>query len=314
MDYKDLTKAIDVYLSALPGQGKSKQTIYTYAQALKMFTEFCAATKGDEGTICAADVSAWASSMLSTCSYNSIHSRLACLRAFSAWAQRAGVLHEDLVHSSDIPRKTKPDYVLLDKEEIDLILHANAPEYHRARANLSIRDKAIVVMLLTTGMRNTELRDLRLKDLDFNQNCIYVRMGKGHKPRTVPFAKIAQDAVNEYLTCGYRPEKASPSDYLFGSDNDKNGVSTAGKEWHIISSVALNEAVKKYVKILTGKEIHCHTLRHCYTALCDHLGVSLRDISATLGHASIRTTEYVYLYVLDKKQAAQNALSLLNNI
>ena len=168
------------------------------------------------------------------------------------------------------------------------------------------RNRAIIVLLVQTGLRNSELRALTLSDLDFNGGTLTVRHGKGDKARTVPFPQKSREAVRRYLESGTRPKSVKKTALLFGTDADEFGHTTNGAEWHELSTVALNAIVKSYVNRITGKVIHCHTLRHMACSLWDDLGVSMRDAQQALGHASIAMTERVYTHVLNKGKAAKS--------
>ena len=123
-----------------------------------------------------------------------------------------------------------------------------------------------------------------------------------------PFPALSREAVKEYLTSGYRPSDAPESAYLFGTFADENGLSNGDKaqEWHEMGSNALNDVVKRYVKRVTGKEVHAHTLRHAAASLWDDLGAPMRTIQNGLGHSSVRTTERIYVTVLNKHKAAED--------
>lgn len=304
MTYTEYAAAAREYIASLPSAGKAGSTVTTCAAVLRSFGAYCA-EKGENKNITTAYVTGWRAQLARTCSDNTINMRMHYLSAFYEWAVRLGLAASNPVARAEYPKKTETDYVLLSLDELQKVLHEPQPHLKYRRSKNITRDRAIVTVLITTGLRNSEMRSLRLSDLDFTNGQIKVRNGKGKKNRIVPFPSIAQQAVKGYLAGPGCPKPFKDSYPLFGADTSA---------WHGLSATSLNTAVKNYVISMTGKDIHCHTLRHCYTALCDYRGVPLRDVSATLGHSSIRTTENVYLYVLDKQKSARSVSAALNNL
>ena len=155
------------------------------------------------------------------------------------------------------------------------------------------RNYAIVMVLLSTEIRNKELLDLRLSDLDFEYGEIQIWQGKGRKYRCVDFPEIAQTAVKLYLQSGCRPEGLSDDDYLFGTTGTKEkGATCHDAEWHRGSAVWLSMVVKRHVKMVTGvDDVRTHDLRHVGARLDLHNGMRAEELQAKLGHSQITTTQ-----------------------
>lgn len=163
-----------------------------------------------------------------------------------------------------------------------------------------IRDKAILMLFYSTGMRVAELCALHVCDVDFEARKILVH-GKGERERFVPLIPAAEAAVQQWLQ--YRP--ALDNDFLFVSKK-KNGISKR----------AVQALVDKYAKAAgIEKKISPHKLRHtCATHLL-HSGVNLPVIADLLGHQDLRTTR-IYLHVTLQEVTAALAyhpLWLLHN-
>lgn len=163
-----------------------------------------------------------------------------------------------------------------------------------------IREKAIVTVFLTSGIRNIELRNLRMRNLNYGNGTIYCEVTKGGKPRYVPFTEEAQTAVNDYLNSGLRPFSLTSDDFLFG-------VVTNSGEWRCMERTELSEKVNSYVSGILGEEkaARSHALRHAFGSINLTLGVSIEAISKILGHADISTSR-IYAKDLDPETTASN--------
>lgn len=280
---------IQKYLKQLKTSGKSPLTIESYSRVLRQFAALCE-TKGLE--VAEADsltVSEWTDEL--NVKQNTIRYNLIVLHGFYAWLLRHKKIKENPVFVEEIPPCKQINYNLLDRADINKLLNA-APE----EGKNALRDRAMVILLLCSGLRSDELRSLQVADLNFDAGFISVRHGKGDKQRQVPFPQPAQKAVKEYLN-------RYPSRGLI--------FSTDGKK---MTSQGLNKIVKKYVLDVTGKEVHTHILRHAFASLCDDCGVPLRTIQKALGHSSLSTTENIYVTVLNRTRAAQEISAVFEKV
>lgn len=163
------------------------------------------------------------------------------------------------------PRSEKKLPQVIDKEFlIDRILEIENKKH-----------KAIISLAFSTGLRVSEVVNLKVSDIDSKRGIILVKNGKGNKDRIVPLSDKLLEILREY----YRIYK--PIEYLFNGD---------GKLQY--SKNSCNKIVKKYI----GNEFHFHTLRHSsFTALLEN-GTDLRTIQSIAGHNSSKTTE-IYTHV-----------------
>lgn len=289
------------YIAFLPSsKADAEKTRINYERVLCDFEKYLEQT--NENEISTVDILGYRQHVRDRgAAQNTARQYLTDLNAFFNWCVRVRLISESPIQADDIPEQTEIEYTLLERTEIDKVL-----AYRPAGAVLGARNRAIVTVLLQSGLRNSELRSLTLNDLDFDAKTITVRHGKGNKSRVAPFPALSRDAVREYLASGYRDADLTGDDLLFGSYANENGRSDGDnrQEWHEIGSNALNDIVKRYVKRITGKTIHAHTLRHAAASLWDDLNAPMRTIQQGLGHGSIRTTERVYVTVLNKHKAA----------
>ncbi len=167
-----------------------------------------------------------------------------------------------------------PDYLTVD--EVTAILKQPKPEDRNG-----IRDRAILELIYGTGIRISELINLKISSVYDEIGFIKI-VGKGNKERLVPYGRYASRAVEKYLVDErekIRPEK--DGDILFLSNRKKK-----------FSRVGLWKMIKKYArKAVIKKEVTPHTFRHSFATHLIEGGADLRTVQELLGHASISTTQ-----------------------
>ena len=198
------------------------------------------------------------------------------------------LVSEDLVEqnpsvllSSPRLQKFRPD--ALSEEEINAITEAIDDSYQFAK-----RDKAIIEMLYSCGIRVTELCDLETSNLIFEDDLIRV-MGKGSKERLLPIGGRAKRFLNDYLDYSrHKLIKKTSSSSIFVSRNGKP-----------LTRAMINNILKKWCRAAgITKSISPHTLRHSFATHLLEGGADLRFVQALLGHSDISTTQ-IYTH-LDK--------------
>lgn len=310
MNAKEFNIIQQRYLSALQSADKSDCTIATYKRCLWRFSGFLTALDQSAEITPLTIVGYRTALNTQGLTTNSVKQYLVILHGFFEWCVRMEICDKNPVHEQEIPNSKQIEYDLLSFEEIEKLLHDYPKGLPR---NTLYRNRAIVIMLLTSGLRNSELRDLRLADLDFEQGTINVLHGKGDKMRVVPFPQVARDCVAEYLEQGCRPLGLADTEPLFGTTADETGLRSNSNTWHKISSQGLLQAVRRYTHLTCGHSVKTHSLRHSATALMDFLGVPIRTVQQTLGHASVSLTEKTYTYVLKKDSNATTVNSVIDN-
>jgi len=211
----------------------------------------------------------------------SVYLEIAALRAFYKFAENEKFLPANLAENLSLPRRWKRLPKALSQDEITRLLTPEAPETPE-----NICDQAILELGYASGLRLSELKNLRLEQLHTDAGFINI-IGKGNKERVVPVGRQAIAALNRYL------EVARPK--LVTAKSPANVFLT--KRGTPFAAVTLWLRIKNRVR-RTGVErnITPHMLRHSFaTHLLEH-GADLRVIQELLGHANISTTE-IYTHV-----------------
>ncbi len=182
----------------------------------------------------------------------------------------------------------------LDADDVERLLEA--PDTAPGTKIVRLRDKALLELLFSTGLRVGELVKLNRDHINFKRDEFTIR-GKGGKLRVVFVSSTAKDAVKQYLDFRRDPEPA-----LF-IPHDKAGSSDTRKEQKDIRITprTVQRVVAKYA-VVAGitKEISPHTLRHSFATDLLNNGADIRAVQSMLGHASITTTQ-IYTHVTNKQ-------------
>ena len=211
----------------------------------------------------------------------SVYLEIAALRAFYKFAENEKLLPVNLAENLSLPRRWKRLPKALSNDEIKKLLAPEEPATPQ-----SLCDQAILELAYASGLRLSELKNLRLEQLHLDAGFINV-IGKGNKERVVPVGRTAVAALNRYIEIG-RPKLVTPK-------SPANVFLT--KRGTPFAAVTLWLHIKNRVR-RTGVErpMTPHMLRHSFaTHLLEH-GADLRVIQELLGHANISTTE-IYTHV-----------------
>lgn len=203
------------------------------------------------------------------------------IKSFYRFLQYEEILDEDPTELLEMPKLAMHLPEVLSVEEIDNIIEAIDMSKKEG-----VRNRVIIEMLYGSGLRVSELIDVKISNIHFDEGYVCV-IGKGNKQRLVPISSICKEYIKEYLH-----ERASWrlldgfEDYLFINRSGKN-----------ISRVAIFNIVKQLVELAgIKKTISPHTFRHSFATHLLEGGANLRDIQQMLGHSSILTTE-IYTHI-----------------
>lgn len=304
----DYNKATTAFLNYCRASGMTADTVANHERSLRLFARDVELPK----EITVAQVDEFKSVLyLRGLKQSTVRAYLESLSLFFAWATERKYCAENPCTPSAVKTKVPPPapYAhLLTREEMAKLMSPHCPK--GATRKLFVRNRAIVVLLLTSGLRNSELRELTLADLMPEENRLIVRCGKGGKTRFAPYPPIAQEAVAEWLKDSQRPSTLSQSDVLFGK------VNTHGA-WVPFNRTELSTLVERYTRIATGREggVRTHALRHANASYLWDSGMSLEDIRDMLGHSDVKISQ-IYVSRLRPEtatQSASNAFEMLSH-
>ena len=213
--------------------------------------------------------------------------RLSCLYRFYRYLAEEGLMEAPPDHPTR-PKLPKRLPGTLSMEEVDDLL-AEPDDTNESGA----RDKAMLETMYASGLRVSELVDLKLEDINVQARILTVRHGKGAKQRSVPISEFALDALLHYIN-NFRvqnPGKRSPYVFL-----NRRGTP--------VSRVYFFKQVKKYaVQAGIDYPVSPHTLRHCFATHLLEGGMELRVVQELLGHTHLSTTQ-IYTHVSSRRIAS----------
>ena len=206
---------------------------------------------------------------------------LSALRTCYRFLVSEGICTDDPTHEIEMPKMTRKLPEFLSIEEVDDLL--TQPPLDTPRG---LRDRAMMETLYATGLRVSELVQLRLDNIDRKLGCVRA-FGKRRKERMVPLGDQALDAINAYLEGGREQLLSGKrSAFLFVTSRCKG-----------MTRQALWKNLKRYAAAAgILKNISPHKLRHSFATHLLERGADLRSVQAMLGHADIATTE-IYTHV-----------------
>ena len=207
------------------------------------------------------------------------YAQLVALRTFFRWAARTNRILYNPASELELPRLEHrlPQHVLSAPEVETVLQTADV-----AGNPLGLRDRAIMEVLYSTGMRRMELISLHLVDLDGERGTIRIRQGKGHKDRMVPVGERAVAWCDRYLA------EVRPS-YVVEPDEGTLFLSAEGGAF---TPNRMSALVRGYVdRAQLGKRGSCHLFRHSCATLMLEGGADIRYIQQLLGHADLSTTQ-----------------------
>jgi len=284
----EMTAAISLFLTHVKVEkGLSANTVAAYQRDLAKFSLFAQKRKLELNEVSRDDLVDFLAGLYrGKLESRTVARNLVTLRNFFRFAQIQELIPADPSQNLESPkiRRTLPGYLRL--EEVERLLAQ--PD---AKTPLGLRDRAMLEVLYSTGLRVSELIGLRVTDLDTKVGCIRC-IGKGDKERIVPAGRKAVGMVEKYLQDA-RPKllgKGASSPALFV--NRRGGALSRVGVWKILSAYGRRAGLRV---ALTP-----HMLRHSFATHLLERGADLRSVQLMLGHADISTTQ-IYTHVVEER-------------
>jgi len=197
----------------------------------------------------------------------SVYNLILALKSFLRFLEK-----DELAKTLKLPKIPKTLPKALSKEEIKKLLNNCKNE----------KEKLILLLLYSTGLRVSELANLKLEDVDLKEKFLIVRGGKGKKDRIVPLNDKIVELINSYLS-----SRKKNSEYLISN-----------KFGNKISTVYLEKVIREIGKRI-GIKVTCHMLRHSFATHMLENGADIRVIQEILGHERLSTTQ-IYTKITTK--------------
>ena len=211
---------------------------------------------------------------------SSVNRKISSIKSFYIFLVKRNFLKNSPLNDLVTPKQEKYLPESMSEAEVDKLL--NSPDVANKIEN---RDKAMIEMLYATGMRISELVNLKITDVDMKR-CVVKVFGKGSKERLVPFGETALDSLKSYLN----NREQSSSKEIFLSNRGKKMTRVAF--WQRVKVYLIRENLKN--------SISPHTLRHAFATHLLNRGADLRSVQLLLGHSDLSTTQ-IYTHIAKQR-------------
>ncbi len=253
-------ESLDILKSELKLRGFSPLTVRNYTFFVQKFLE---KTNKDHNNLDENDVKLFLSDMFDTKSKNTIMLAAASLKFYFQQ-----VLKKDL-SKIPLPKKERRLPEVLSKEEVLMLINSTD----------TLKSRLIISLLYSTGLRVSEIVNLKKDELNLNEKTGWVRKGKGSKDRLFVMSSSLAEEIREFMN-----NKAKDYSYVFSKDKPL----TTRNIQKIISGTRQRANI--------NKKVTPHTLRHSFATHLLEQGTDIRIIQAMLGHSSLSTTQ-VYTHI-----------------
>lgn len=269
----DLPEKIKLFLSAKQLEGLSPSTIKGYKLDLKIFSE---RTNKSVTDITTADIRIYLGEF-SHLKLSSVSKKLSVLKSFFGWLTVEEIIIKDPTAKIKTPKREKRPPKALSIEELEML---------RENCN-TLRQRAILEFLYSTGCRLSEITELDIEDIDFSEMGARV-LGKGNKVRDVFLSHKAIYHLKKYLDSRHEGDPA-----LFVTERFPNSRMGGRAVQREINKIAEQAEL--------GKQISPHCIRHTFATLTLNNGAELAAVQSLLGHSSPNTT-LIYAQLSDERK------------
>lgn len=275
----DLEDKINYFLATKKLEGLSPNTIKNYGYSLRKLQNFF---NKPVSTITPADVKMFMYSESNTKCPAGMNTFMTPIKLFFKWLQNEEFIIKDPCGNIKPMKEPKREKKPLNEEQVELLRDCM----------LSRRDRAILEFFLATGCRVSEVGNVKINDLDFNNKTLLV-IGKGNKERRVYFTERCKRAIINYLK--EREEKGIKSEYLFCSSKAPKSKNVNKEAYKKLNNRGYQMIVSKMQsKANIEMNITPHTFRHTFATFSLRSGMKPEVIQQILGHNDVGLTLRVY--------------------
>jgi len=218
-------------------------------------------------------------------SRNTVSRTLSSLRTFYNYLKKNNIIEKNIFSLVNNPKKERSLPKFINNYELDKMF-----EVFDLRSELGQRNRLILEILYATGIRVSELINIKINDIDKYNMSIKIK-GKGNKERYVFYGSYCEDILNMYLSDGYLKLK----------NNKDNNYLILNKFGNKISSVSIRNILNDTInKCALDIKISPHVLRHTFATHMLSEGANLMNVKEWLGHSTLSTTS-IYTHITDEK-------------
>ncbi|MDC0985033.1 site-specific tyrosine recombinase XerD [Gammaproteobacteria bacterium] len=267
-------------------KGLSKNTTLAYKSDLKIFLIWLDDCKKKFSNIDRIEINNYLAYRLDNgTSLSTIQRIITCIKSFYSFLFENNIIENNPAQLIENPKKRRKLPTIISENEVMKLLES--PD---VKTNKGLRDKCILELLYSSGLRISELLNIKINEISKEKKFLKIK-GKGNKERLVPIGSSAMNLLIVYLDTYRLNIKISNNiDILFINENGS-----------IISRQACWEMIQKYASIsLINKKISPHNLRHAFATHLLNNGADLRTVQMLLGHASLSTTQ-IYTHIAKER-------------
>ena len=263
-------------------KGLSKNTIKAYEVDIERFIHWLKQyKKSDYLNAKEVEINAYISHLFKLrLKSSSINRNISSIKAFYLFLMKKNILKVSPIAEVVTPKQEKYLPISMSESEVEILLKSP-----NTKIKIEKRDKAMIEMLYATGMRISELVNLKITNVDM-QRCVVKVLGKGSKERLIPFGETASEALNDYM----KDRQSLASKEIFLSNRGTKMSRQAF--WSRIKVYLVREGLKD--------SISPHTLRHAFATHLLNRGADLRSVQLLLGHSDLSTTQ-IYTHIAKQR-------------
>ena len=274
-------EAVTAYLDYLRYEKRmSSNTIIAYQTDLEQFMRYAEQSfQLDDIVKADADmIRTWVMTLMEEgVTTRSVNRKISCLKSFYNYQHKMGVVEDNVMRQVVSPKMSKRLPHFVEEQDMERLFTSDMFEVSFE----GIRDRAILELFYSTGMRLSELMNIKQVDIDFYERTVKV-LGKRNKERVIPLNHVAVEALEKYLSV-YKEQ--------FGEMNKNSCIFVTSKNRKLYPKLIYN-IVRKYLDCVTTIDKRSpHVLRHTFATHMLNNGADINAIKEILGHSSLAATQ-----------------------